>query len=134
MVKIVPGAERVLGNFVEPRVVVGCRAVWVLVQTHQRIGSKAVVGHNVHDDRNPASVAFVDEFFEFGRRAIEFVDRKAEVGVVAPAQVAFKFIDRHELNRIVPHEFEVIQLVDEVLEGLGFVKVAHQRLVDHKAI
>ena len=134
MVKVVARAEGMLGDFVEPRVVVGRRTVCVLVQPNQRIGAKTVVGHDVHDDRDAAFVAFVDELFQLGRRAVKLVDGKPEVGVVAPAQVALEFTDRHELDGVEPHVLEVIELVDEVLEGLGFVKIPNQGLVNDQTV
>ena len=78
----------------------------------------------VHDHRNAAVVAFVDEGFVHLLRAVVFVRGKEEGRIVPPAVVAFKFIKGHELNGIHVQTLQVIQGVGQIGDAAALQKVA----------
>jgi hypothetical protein len=84
-------------------------AVVGLVPVHagHHVLTKGVVEHHVDDDGHAVLVGHVDEFLQLVLVAVVLVGGEEEGGVVAPAFVAFEFVDGHQLNGVDAQFLEV---------------------------
>ena len=99
----------------------------------------ALVEHDVEDDGYSVLVADVDEVLVVFGRAVSFVGREVEVGVVAPRVVACKFHDGHQFDGVYSEFLKVGNLFDCLAYGtvalclaFGAGEVAEKHLVDEE--
>ena len=103
----------------------------IALPPHQDLGIRpvAVVEHHVEDDGNAALMAGVDEFLELVLGPVRFVDGEIEGWVVAPAVVAVELVDGHEFEGGDVERAQVIERVENELEGAFLAEVPDEQLV-----
>ena len=69
-----------------------------------------MVVYNVHDHRDTARMALVDELLVLLACSIVLVKGEPVVRVISPAEVAVKLLDRHELDSIYTKILDVVEL------------------------
>ena len=91
-----------------------------------------MVERDVEDDRYSALVALFDESLEVVGGSVILIGRHHKHGVVAPAFVAFKLHDGHQLNGIDAQAVEIVHSLNESIPAVRGVKIAEQELVNHQ--
>ena len=103
---------------------------------HHVPGMEAVglVEDDVEDDGYALLMAGVDEVAVVVGRAVGFVGREVEVGVIAPGVVAVELHDGHELDGVDAERFEVGDAVDGLTDcavGVGSADSAREVAEEH---
>ena len=133
VIEVVAHVKIVFGRDVQPGVVGSGAGIGVVpVELRQRALAKSVVEHHIQNHRNAPCMAGIHKFFEFFGGAVIFVQGHVVRGVVAPGNVAFKLVDRHQLDGIDTQTLEIIQGIDQTLVIMAGGKVAQEQLVDHQ--
>ena len=116
--------------------VVRCRLVGGSVPPHlgKRVGTGGVVVHHVQDDRYSPLVARVDKLLVHLVSTVRLVHREEERGVVAPAVVPVELLYRHQLDRVNPQCFEVVELPHRTLQVAALREITQQQLVDDHVV
>src|SRR6266550_5900249 len=100
-----------------------------------------MVVDNVENYRDAAGMRGVHQPPQTVRPAIALLDREDESGVVAPGNIAGKFIRRHHRDGVGPEILQIIELADDSVEiaapaaaGRIEQKAADMQLVDNQLI
>ena len=96
-------------------------------------GSEVVVD-DVHDDAETAGVARVDQPLEAVRPAVRLLDGEDGDPVVAPAAVTREGVDRQQLDQVDAQVDEVVEAIDDAVEGALGAERADVQLVDDAAV
>ena len=119
---------------VEPQFGLRLGAAGPRIEFDHRVGTVGVVEHHIHDDRDTAFVALINEPFEIIRLAVRSVQREIEHRVVAPALVSLKLRNRHQFDRIHTQVLNIIQPVNNTLEGAFGGVIIHPDLIDDQVL
>ena len=77
-----------------------------------------MVIHDINDDSDTPSVTLINEVLVHLACSVSLVKSEIMIWIVTPAEVAVKFLDRHELDGIHAESLDMIQSVHHTLEIL----------------
>ena len=134
MIEIIPQAVRVNLLLVEPWVLFGNIARFILVHPHQRIQSKTVVGDYVQNHGNAFGMSCVHQPLQSRIVTIRLVHSKTIRRVVPPTGVAIEFAHGHDFNGGHAEPFQMVHAFDHRIEVTGCIPIPHQKLIDDQAV
>ncbi|MNI81496.1 hypothetical protein D3C73_1381140 [compost metagenome] len=101
MVKIITNIKWMGGINIIPGTI-SCRFVGGFIKKklyHRRL-TKRMVQYHVENNSHTTAMAFINKVLQSCLGAIVFISCKIKGRVITPAQIGFKFVDRHQLNGI----------------------------------
>ena len=95
------------------------------IHLHQRTLTKSVVINDVQNDSYTTSVTFIDQIFQHSGVSILFVQCHVEGRIIAPTEIAFKLLHRHQLYGCDAQALQIIQTVFYSFITSGSDKITH---------
>ena len=133
MVDVMEDAERMRRIHIEPRIV-GCCLVALIIKLGICAEPGKMVIHDINDDSDTPSVTLINEVLVHLACSVSLVKSEIVIWIVTPAEVAVKFLDRHELDGIHAEILYMIQSVHHTLEILCSREISDKKLIYHQIV
>ena len=135
MVEVLEDAVRMRGVCVEVGIVSrGLVLCAVPIQAGKRHVAGGMVVYYIENDGHAFAVAGVNEVFIHFWGAIRLIEGEEETRVVSPAVVPVKLLNRHQLDGVDAHVFQVVQLLQGAVDGAAGGEIAQMHLVDDRLL
>ena len=106
----------------------------VPIQAGKRHVAGGMVVYYIENDGHAFAVAGVNEVFIHFWGAIRLIEGEEETRVVSPAVVPVKLLNRHQLDGVDAHVFQVVQLLQGAVDGAAGGEIAQMHLVDDRLL
>ncbi len=134
VVEVVSHTVGVWRLLIEPGVVDSRCAIATIIRIkihlYKRIQPKSMIDNDVENHGHAFGVCSIDELLIRLTSAIILVGGEEKVGRIAPAVVAIKLHDGHQLNGIHSDAFQIVELIHSIHNGTGVVEVADKQLIN----